>query len=103
MPSPLFLFQGAALVLLAFGIIGLTRRKTLVGMLICVELMLNGAGLSLVAAAQLTGADAVGGQIAALLVMGLAAAEATILLAIIITVYRRFGNTKTSELRTLRE
>ena len=46
--NPLVLFHLAALLLLALGLYGLTSRRTLVGMLISVELMLNGAGLALV-------------------------------------------------------
>ena len=101
--SPLALYHLVALVLLALGILGLTRRKTLVGMLLSVELMLNGAGLSIAASSILTEADAVIGQVGTLLVMGLAAAEATILLAIIVVIYRRFGSTRTSDLNTLQE
>ncbi|EPR35351.1 NAD(P)H-quinone oxidoreductase subunit 4L [Alkalidesulfovibrio alkalitolerans DSM 16529] len=89
--SPLILYQLVALALLVIGLYGLTTRKSFVGMLICVELMLNGAGLSITAAAQLTEANAVLGQLASLLVMGLAAAEATLVLAILIVVIRRFG------------
>jgi NADH-quinone oxidoreductase subunit K len=43
------------------------------------------------------------GQSATLLVMGLAAAEATLVLAMIIVVYRRFGSTRTDALTTLQE
>lgn len=103
MPAPLALYHFAAIVLLGMGLFGLTRRKTLVGMLISVELMLNGAGLSIAASAQLTDASAVLGQAATLLVMGLAAAEATLVLAIIIVVYRRFGSTRIADLTTLQE
>ena len=103
LPAPLALYHFAALVLLGAGLFGLTRRRTLVGMLICVELMLNGAGLSIAASAQLTDANAALGQAATLLVMGLAAAEAVLVLAMIIVVYRRFGSTRTAELKTLQE
>ena len=92
--SALTLYQLVAVMLLAIGFFGLIWRRTLVGMLICVELLLNGAGLSLVAAAQLTPANAVLGQLGTLLIMGLAAAEATLVLAIVVVVMRRF---KTSE------
>ena len=101
--SPLALYHFVAFLLLAFGILGLTRRRTLVGMLISVELMLNGAGLSIAASFILTEADSAFGQIGTLFVMGLAAAEATILLAIIVVIYRRFGSTRTSDLNTLQE
>ncbi len=103
MPGPLALYHLAALALLAFGILGLTRRRTLVGMLISVELMLNGAGLAIAASSMLSGANAALGQATTLFVMGLAAAEATILLAIIVVVFRRFGSTRTSDLTTLQE
>jgi NADH-quinone oxidoreductase subunit K len=101
--SALTLYQLVALMLLVAGLYGFVERRSLVGKLISVELMLNGAGLSIVAAAQLTEANAVLGQLGTLLVMGLAAAEATLVLAIIVVVSRRFGTTKTSEVSTLKE
>jgi NADH-quinone oxidoreductase subunit K len=101
--NPLALYQLVALALLAIGLYGVVQRRTLVGMLISVELMLNGAGLSITAAAQLTEANAILGQLGTLLVMGLAAAEATLVLAIIVVVARRFGTTETAALATLRE
>jgi NADH-quinone oxidoreductase subunit K len=100
--KPLLLYQLVAVMLLSIGFFGLIWRRTLIGMLICVELLLNGAGLSLVAAAQLTPASAVLGQLGTLLIMGLAAAEATLILAIVVVVVRRFqtsDSTAVSELR----
>ena len=88
--SVLVLYQLVALMLLCIGLFGIVWRKSLVGMLICVELMLNGAGLSIASAAQLTDTSAAMGQLATLLVMGLAAAEATLALAIIVVVVKRF-------------
>jgi NADH-quinone oxidoreductase subunit K len=76
--NPLICYQVVAVLLLGLGLYALVARRTLIGMLIGVELMLNGAGLSIVAAAQLTPTDAVLGQLGALLVMGLAAAAATL-------------------------
>jgi NADH-quinone oxidoreductase subunit K len=103
-PSPLVCYHIAALILIGFGIYGLTSRRTLVGMLISVELMLNGAGLAVAASSILGGgAIAVQGQIITLFIMGLAAAEATLLLAIIFVVFRRFGTTRTNALNTIQE
>lgn len=98
----LVLYHLAALVLLALGLFGITSRKTLVGMLISVELMLNGAGLALVASARLTPALDELGQLGTLLVMGLAAAEATLVLAIILVVAKRLGTTLTAKVSSLR-
>ena len=88
--------------MLAVGLYGLIWRRTLVGMLICLELMLNGAGLSIVAAAQLTPADAILGQLGALFVMGLAAAEATLILAVILIVVKRFKTSDADDVSQLR-
>jgi len=101
--SPLSLFMLAALALLAIGLVGLISRRTLVGMLISVELMLNGAGLSVVAAAKLTPASDSLGQLATIFIMGLAAAEATLVLALMVVVYRRFDTVATEALATLHD
>ncbi|SMF39378.1 NADH-quinone oxidoreductase subunit NuoK [Desulfovibrio gilichinskyi] len=100
--SPLMMYQLVALGLLAIGLYGIVWRKSLVGMLISVELMLNGAGLSIVSASQLTAADSATGQIATLFVMGLAAAEATLVLAIIVVVAKRFKSTETDVVSRLK-
>ena len=101
--NSLFLFHLAGLALLGLGLFGLVQRKTLVGMLISVELLLNGAGLSIVASAKLTPADELLGQLSSLLIMGLAASEATLVLAIILVVLRRFGSVETDTIATLRD
>lgn len=93
----------AALLLLVIGLLGLLTRRTLVGMLISVEMLLNGAGLSVVAAAKLTPASDAIGQLATIFIMGLAAAEATLVLAVMVVVYRRFETVATESLITLRD
>ena len=64
----------------------LTRRNPLV-VLLCLELMLNGANLSLVAFARMWGGE--DGQIFALIVMVVAACEVTVGLGLIVAIYRR--------------
>jgi len=100
--TPLVLYQLVAIGLFGLGLFGIIYRKSLVGMLICVELMLNGAGLSIVAAGQLTPAPAAQGQLTTLLVMGLAAAEATLVLAIILVVVKRFNSGASDEISELK-
>jgi NADH-quinone oxidoreductase subunit K len=100
--SSLVMFQMLSLLLLGLGLFGVLWRRSLVGMLIGVELMLNGAGLSIVASGQLTQASGVMAQAATLFIMGLAAAEAALVLAIIIVVSKRFGHTEPAKLNTLR-
>jgi NADH-quinone oxidoreductase subunit K len=64
----------------------LTRRNPL-SILLCLELMLNGANLALVAFARMWGGES--GQIFALIVMVVAASEVTIGLGLIVAIYRR--------------
>ena len=64
----------------------ITRRNPLV-VLLCLELMLNGANLSLIAFARMWGNGA--GQILAIVVMTVAAAEVCIGLGMIVALYRR--------------
>jgi len=78
------------LVLSAFifciGVAGvLTRRSPLV-ILICLELMLNAGNLALVAFSKMTGNG--DGQIFALIVMIVAAAEVVVGLGVIVAMYR---------------
>ncbi len=96
--TPVTLFQLVGLFLLCIGVFGLVWRRTLVGMVIAIELMINGAGLSIVAAAQLTPAGAVLGQLSTLFVMGMAAAEATLILAIVLVAVRRFNTSQAGEI-----
>ena len=64
----------------------LTRRNPLV-ILLCLELMLNGANLALVAFSRMWGDP--GGQIFALIVMVVAACEVVVGLGLIVAMYRR--------------
>ena len=77
----------------------MTRRSPLV-ILICLELMLNGGNLALAAFARMTGTS--DGQIFALIVMIVAAAEVVIGLGLIVAMYRRRIPMDVDQLRELR-
>jgi NADH-quinone oxidoreductase subunit K len=87
--------------LLAIGIFGLLRRRTLIGMLISGELIFSAASLNLMAFNRFRVPDPAVGQIFVLFIMGLAAAEIAIALSIIIAVYRNYRSVKTRELTEL--
>src|SRR5205807_10420779 len=76
----------------------LTRRNPLV-VLLCLELMLNGANLALVAFSRMWGNG--DGQIFALIVMTVAACEVCIGLGMIVAIYRRRLPVDVDELREL--
>lgn len=83
-PLPHVLLLSAAL--FTIGVVGVLLRRNLVVMFLCVELMLNAANLALIGfARQLAQLD---GQVVVFFVMVLAAAEAAVGLALVITLYR---------------
>lgn len=90
-----------AALLLAIGIFGLVRRRTLVGMLISGEIIFAAAALNFMTVGRFY-ADAAVGQIVVLFIMGLAAAEVAIALSIVIAVYRNYHSIKTAELTELK-
>jgi NADH-quinone oxidoreductase subunit K len=95
-------YLAAAAFLLAAGIFGLIRRRTLIGMLISGELIFSAASLNLMAFNRFTVRDQTVGQIFVLFIMGLAAAEVAIALSIIIAVYRNYRSVKTTDLSDLK-
>lgn len=88
--------------LLAVGLYGLVRRRTLVGMLISGELIFSAATLNFMALNHFTAPDPAVGQIFTLFIIGLAAAEVAIALSIIIAVYRNYRSIKSRELSELK-
>jgi NADH:ubiquinone oxidoreductase subunit K len=92
-----------SLFLLAAGILGILYRKTLIGMLISLELIMNGAGLNFVAMNRYVAPESGAGMVFTLFIMGIAAAEAAISLGIIILIFRRFGHIRGEDLKEMKE
>jgi NADH-quinone oxidoreductase subunit K len=72
-------------VLFIIGVVGVLTRRNAIVIFMCVELMLNAVNLSFVAFSKLYGAT---GQVFVVFVMTVAAAEAAVGLAIIISIFR---------------
>jgi NADH-quinone oxidoreductase subunit K len=85
-PISWYLTVGA--MLFAIGLYGMMVRRSAIGMLLSVELMLNAANINLVAFGSYLKLPVISGQVFAIFVITLAAAEAAIGLAIVINVYR---------------
>ena len=86
--------------LFSVGVAGVLIRRNALIILMCAELMLNAANLNLIAFAQHSGT--VAGQAFALMVMGLAAAEVAIGLAIVVALYRRKNTIAVDEINLLK-
>ena len=87
-------------ILFSIGVVGVLTRRNAIVLFMCVELMLNAVNLSFVALAKVHG---VAGQVFVVMVMTVAAAEAAVGLAIVISVFRHFGSAELSALRLLRD
>ncbi len=98
----LHLYLFIALFLLGCGLLGMIYRRTLIGMLISMELIMNGAGLNLVALNSFSSQGNAYGIAFTLFIMGIAAAEAAIALGIIIAVFRRFGHIEGGEIKEMK-
>lgn len=88
--------------LFGFGVFGLVRRPSLIGMLIAVELILSGASVNFMAFNHFLAPDPATGQIITLFIMAIAAAEAAISLSIVIAVYRNYKSVETEDLVELK-
>ena len=78
---------GVAVALFALGLLGVIVRRNVLVMLMCMELMLNGVNLSLVAFAQQTASTA--GAVLVFLIFVVATAEIAIAIPIVLLLVRR--------------
>ena len=95
-----FLFISS--ILFSLGIFGIITRKNAVMVLMGIDLILNSANINFIAFAKF-GNFGYNGQIMALFVIILAAAEAAIALAIVLNIYKTFANVNVDEIDTLKD
>jgi len=89
-------------VLFSIGLYGALSRKNAIVILMCVEIMLNAANLSLVAFSRFITPDQLSGQTLAIFSIVVAAAEVSVGLAIIIALYRQRKNIDVSNINLLK-
>ncbi len=83
------------------GFLGVIVRKNLITLLVSTELMLNGVNLALVSVDRLMGG--VEGQVFALFVLTVAAAEVAVGLGLVVALFRLRGYEGSSEITHLRD
>ena len=97
---PLTWYLILSAILFALGVAGFLFRRNVITVFMSIELMLNAVNLSFIAFAyQLKQVD---GHIFAFFVMVVAAAEATVGLAIILTLYRKRATLEIDEVNTMK-
>ncbi len=98
MGTTFILFVSASV--FSIGAVGFLIRKNPLVMFMCVELMLNAVNLVLVAYSKFL--ESMDGQVFALMIMTVAAAEVVVGLAIILTIFRTRRELNVDELDTLK-
>ncbi len=89
-------------ILFALGIYGIATRRNAIMVLMGVELILNAANINFIAFSRY-GTLSFDGQVAAVFVIILAAAEAAVALAIVLNIYNRFETVNVDEVSALKE
>lgn len=86
----MFYYLSLAAVLFAIGLFGVLTRRNVIGILMSLELMFNAANINFVAFNKFIATDALVGQMFALFIIVVAAAEAVVGLAIVLLIYRNW-------------
>jgi len=89
-------------ILFSLGVFAIITRRNAVMVLMGIELILNAANINFVAFSRFT-TGAIDGQVIAVFVIILAAAEAAIALAIVLNIYQMFNTVNVDEINLLRD
>lgn len=82
-------------ILFALGLFGVITRRNTIGVLMSLELMFNAANINLVTFNRFVPAEGLSGQMFSIFIIVVAAAEATIGLAIVLLIYRNWRDINT--------
>jgi len=97
----LYHFLIVSALLFAFGVYGVITRKNAIMVLMGIELILNSANINFIAFTRF-GLMNLTGQVVAIFVIILAAAEAAILLAIVLNIYQQLNTVNVDEVDKLK-
>lgn len=90
-------------ILFSLGVFAVLTRRNAISILMGIELILNSCNLNFAAFSRfVTPPDDINGQIIAIFGIVLAAAEAAVFLAIILSIYREFGTIQPDQTDTLK-
>jgi NADH:ubiquinone oxidoreductase subunit K len=89
-------------VLFCIGLFGALTRRNAVIILMCIELMLNGVNISLVAFSSYIVPTLLSGQVFAIFVMVVAAAEVAVGIGIVLAIYRHFKDIDVNNINLLK-
>lgn len=98
------LYQYLALATLVFciGVFGVLTRRNAIGVLIAIELLFNSVNLLFVAFTKFVSPQGLAGQVFAIFIIVIAAAETTVGMAIVLLVYRGFRGIQVDRINFLK-
>ncbi|MHB9055383.1 MAG: NADH-quinone oxidoreductase subunit NuoK [Paludibacteraceae bacterium] len=100
---PMLPFLIVSLIMFFAGIYGFFTRKNLILILISIELILNAADINFAVFNRYLFPGHAEGLFFALFVIAVAACETAVAIAIIINVYRKFGNSEVDNIHQMKE
>ena len=99
---PLEWYRGLSAVLFCIGLYGVLSRRNAISILMGVELMLNASNINLVAFGRFLQPQVLTGHVFTIFVITVAAAEAAVGLAIVISIYRNSSHINVDEVNTMK-
>ncbi|MFH1687754.1 MAG: NADH-quinone oxidoreductase subunit NuoK [bacterium] len=98
----MFWYLSLAAILFAIGMFGVITRRNAIGILMSLELMFNAANINLVTFNKYIANDGLLGQMFAIFVVVVAAAEAVVGLAIVMVLYRQWQGIETDNVNIMK-
>ncbi|MDD5426460.1 MAG: NADH-quinone oxidoreductase subunit NuoK [candidate division Zixibacteria bacterium] len=95
-------YLGLAAVLFSIGLFGVITRRNVIGILMSLELMFNAANINFVTFNKFILNDGLTGQLFAIFIVVVAAAEATVGLAIVLLLYRNWRGINTDNVSIMK-
>jgi NAD(P)H-quinone oxidoreductase subunit 4L len=102
MPIGLEHYLVLSAILFAIGLYGALVKKNAIVVLMCIEIMLSAVSITIVAFSRFITPEILLGQVFTIFIIVEAAAEATVALAIIISLYRRHKTIDVTKIRSMK-
>jgi NADH:ubiquinone oxidoreductase subunit K len=89
-------------ILFSIGLYGVLAKRNAIVILMCIEIMLNAVNIALVAFSRFITPVEMTGQVFALFILVVAAAEAAVGVGIIIAIFRKRGSINTTDINLMK-
>jgi NADH:ubiquinone oxidoreductase subunit K len=99
---PIYHFLVVSTIMFFIGVCGFIIRHNLITMLMSIELILNSVNINFVVFNRYLYPDQLQGHFFTLFIVGIAAAEVSVAIALIINIYRRLNNIEVEKINELK-